>query len=61
MGLTGGAAGAQASQQYDSSGKAFWKNPPPDWFLGDETSAQKGLAPPANPALPRPTRNWPRT
>ncbi|KMO35278.1 sorbosone dehydrogenase [Methylobacterium tarhaniae] len=47
-----GPAGAQALKQYDSSGKAFWKNPPPDWFLGDETSAQKGLAPPANPALP---------
>lgn len=39
-------------KQYDSTNKKFWENPPPDWFLGDETQAQKGLAPPAGPALP---------
>ncbi|HEY0421007.1 MAG TPA: hypothetical protein VGC80_15940, partial [Acetobacteraceae bacterium] len=41
-------------KSYDSSKPEFWKNPPPDWFLGDETEAQKGLAPPAGPATPMP-------
>jgi glucose/arabinose dehydrogenase len=41
-----------ALKKYDSTGKNFWKNPPPDWFLGDETKEQKGLAPPQGPALP---------
>ncbi|MGZ5277147.1 MAG: PQQ-dependent sugar dehydrogenase [Caldimonas sp.] len=50
-------AQAQASapaglKSYDSTKKDFWAKPPPDWFLGDETAAQKGLAPPAGPALP---------
>ncbi|HWK43499.1 MAG TPA: PQQ-dependent sugar dehydrogenase [Stellaceae bacterium] len=45
-------AGAQELKHYDSSGKGFWQKPPPDWFLGDETSDQKGLSPPPNPALP---------
>src|SRR5664279_393305 len=50
-------ANAQASapaalKSYDSTKKDFWAKPPPDWFLGDETAAQKGLAPPAGPALP---------
>jgi glucose/arabinose dehydrogenase len=43
---------AQALKQYDSTKKDFWEKPPADWFLGDETQAQKGLAPPAGPALP---------
>lgn len=42
-------AGAQGLKKYESSSKEFWTNPPPDWFLGDETEAQKGLAPPAGP------------
>lgn len=44
-------ATAQQTQlkSYDSTKKDFWKNPPPDWFLGDETEAQKGQAPPAGP------------
>ena len=39
--------GAQAAglKHYDSSKKSFWEHPPADWFLGDETAAQKGLAP----------------
>jgi glucose/arabinose dehydrogenase len=37
-------------KHYDSSTKDFWQHPPPDWFLGDETKEQKGLAPPAGPA-----------
>ena len=37
-------------KKYDSTSKDYWKNPPPDWFLGDETDAQKGLAPPSGPA-----------
>lgn len=47
-------AAAQGLKSYDSSKPSFWKNPPPDWFLGDETAAQKGLAPPAGPATPTP-------
>ena len=44
--------GAQAAglKHYDSSKKSFWEHPPADWFLGDETEAQKGLAPKAPPA-----------
>jgi len=46
------AAPAQAQQlkHYESQSEQFWKNPPPDWFLGDETQAQKGLAPVQGPA-----------
>ena len=48
-----GASQANAQQKalkkYESGNKEFWKNPPPDWFLGDETEAQKGLAPPSGP------------
>ena len=50
--LVAPAVHAQALKSYDSTKKEFWANPPPDWFLGDETEAQKGLAPPAGPALP---------
>ena len=41
-------------KSYDSSKPSFWAHPPPDWFLGDETDAQKGLAPPTGPATPSP-------
>ena len=48
-----GSADAQdkgrALKKYESGTPDFWKNPPPDWFLGDETEAQKGLAPPSGP------------
>jgi glucose/arabinose dehydrogenase len=43
---------SQASAQlksYQSGNKDFWEHPPPDWFLGDETEAQKGLSPPSGP------------
>ena len=53
LALGAGPAAAQL-KSYDSSKPSFWKNPPPDWFLGDETEAQKGLAPPVGPALPTP-------
>jgi glucose/arabinose dehydrogenase len=43
---------AQALKSYDSTKREFWEKPPADWFLGDETEQQKGLAPPAGPALP---------
>jgi glucose/arabinose dehydrogenase len=48
------APGAHAAdlKSYDSSKPSFWAHPPPDWFLGDETAAQKGLAPPSGPATP---------
>jgi glucose/arabinose dehydrogenase len=36
-------------KSYDSTKKDFWTKPPPDWFLGDETEGQKGLAPPEGP------------
>src|SRR4051795_5801021 len=39
----------KALKKYESGTKDFWTNPPPDWFLGDETEAQKGLAPPSGP------------
>jgi len=58
-----GALTAQAQNQnqaasgelksYESNSKNFWSNPPPDWFLGDETKAQKGQVP--NPGQPTPT------
>ena len=36
-------------KKYESGTKEFWTNPPDDWFLGDETEAQKGQAPPSGP------------
>src|ERR1700761_1964797 len=36
-------------KKYESGNKEFWTHPPDDWFLGDETEAQKGLAPPSGP------------
>lgn len=39
----------RALKKYESGTKDFWANPPPDWFLGDETEAQKGQAPPSGP------------
>lgn len=48
------AASAADLKSYDSSKPSFWANPPPDWFLGDETEAQKGLAPPSGSATPTP-------
>jgi glucose/arabinose dehydrogenase len=50
--LAATAVHGQALKSYDSTKKDFWANPPPDWFLGDETEQQKGLAPPAGPPLP---------
>src|SRR5438874_13655925 len=44
-----GQAGAQQLKSYNSGNKEFWTHPPEDWFLGDETEAQKGLAPPSGP------------
>jgi glucose/arabinose dehydrogenase len=50
MGFSPLAAGELKS--YDSTKPSFWKNPPRDWAVGDETEAQKGLAPPSGPAIP---------
>src|SRR3982074_2802396 len=36
-------------KKYESGTKEFWTHPPDDWFLGDETEAQNGLAPPPGP------------
>src|SRR5438270_3295430 len=51
--VVAGASQATAQQQglhkYESGTKEFWTHPPDDWFLGDETEAQKGLAPPSGP------------
>ena len=52
--LMGSPAHAADVKSYDSSKPSFWQHPPPDWFLGDETVAQKGLAPPVGPATPAP-------
>ena len=47
-----GGASAADLKSYNSSKPSFWAHPPADWFLGDETEAQKGLAPPVGPATP---------
>ena len=51
--VVAGASQANAQQKglhkYESGTKEFWTHPPEDWFLGDETEAQKGLAPPSGP------------
>src|SRR3977135_2223614 len=51
--VVAGASQANAQQKplkKDESGtKEFWTHPPDDWFLGDETEAQKGLTPVAGP------------
>src|ERR1700676_466949 len=50
--VVAGASQASAQQKlksYQSGTKEFWTHPPDDWFLGDETEAQKGLAPPSGP------------
>src|ERR1700742_410321 len=39
----------KALHSYQSGNKEFWTHPPDDWFLGDETEAQKGQAPPSGP------------
>src|SRR5882757_8102373 len=51
--MVAGASQVSAQQKlhsYQSGNKDFWTHPPDDWFLGDETEAQKGLAPPSGPA-----------
>src|ERR1700756_2158000 len=47
----GGQVNAQQKDlhSYQSGNKEFWTHPPDDWFLGDETEAQRGLAPPSGP------------
>jgi glucose/arabinose dehydrogenase len=52
--LPGSTALGAELKSHDSSKSTFWAHPPPDWFLGDETEAQKGLAPPSGPATPTP-------
>lgn len=47
--VTAPAAAADGLKSYQSGNKEFWTHPPDDWFLGDETEAQKGLAPPSGP------------
>src|ERR1700740_103455 len=56
--IVAGAGFASAQQQrekkrplkkYETGNKEFWTHPPDDWFLGDETERQKGLAPPSGP------------
>src|SRR6201993_3827597 len=57
LGLIAGVGPAKAQQKdssralkhYESGTKEFWTHPPDDWFLGDETEAQKGLPPPSGP------------
>src|ERR1700744_1701863 len=57
IGIIAGVGAANAQQadknrplkKYESGTKEFWTHPPDDWFLGDETEAQKGLAPPSGP------------
>src|SRR6476661_8368333 len=46
---TASAQGQPELKYYKSDTKEFWEHPPPDWFLGDETQEQKGLAPKDGP------------
>src|ERR1044072_3857644 len=51
--VVAGVSQANAQQKplkkYESGTKDFWTNPPPDWFLGDETEAQGGGRPAPGP------------
>src|ERR1700760_2437630 len=49
LGITQAGAQQKPLKSYQSGNKEFWTHPPDDWFLGDETEAQKGLAPPSGP------------
>ncbi|MEO6382054.1 MAG: sorbosone dehydrogenase family protein, partial [Nitrobacter sp.] len=49
LGVAPPAIAADGLKSYQSGNKEFWTHPPEDWFLGDETEAQKGLAPPSGP------------
>src|SRR3978361_940326 len=53
VGITQAAAQQKPLKSYQSGNKEFWTHPPDDWFLGDETEAQKGLAPPSGPPTGR--------
>ena len=48
-GVSQASAQQKPLKKYESGTKDFWTNPPPDWFLGDETEGQKGQAPPSGP------------
>ena len=48
-GVSQASAQQKPLKKYESGTKEFWTHPPDDWFLGDETEAQKGLAPPSGP------------
>ena len=47
--VTQASAQQKGLKSYQSGSKEFWTHPPDDWFLGDETEAQKGQAPDAGP------------
>src|SRR5580692_12321165 len=49
VGITQASAQQKPLKSYQSGNKEFWTHPPDDWFLGDETEGQKGLAPPSGP------------
>jgi glucose/arabinose dehydrogenase len=49
VGITQASAQQKPLKKYESGTKEFWTHPPDDWFLGDETEAQKGQAPDAAP------------
>jgi glucose/arabinose dehydrogenase len=49
LGVSQASAQQKPLHSYQSGTKEFWTHPPDDWFLGDETEAQKGLAPPSGP------------
>ncbi|MDA8109369.1 MAG: PQQ-dependent sugar dehydrogenase [Betaproteobacteria bacterium] len=59
--IAAGAAQAAELHHYDSSKRSFWEHPPADWFLGDETEAQKGLNVPAAPATGIPAEQIEKT
>ena len=60
LGVAPPAGAADGLKSYQSGNKEFWTHPPDDWFLGDETEAQKGLAPPSGPPTGARKPNSPR-
>src|ERR1700759_486454 len=66
MGIVASAGLANAQQEdknralkkNESGNKEFWTHTPDDWVLGDETEAQKGLAPPSGPPTGASDGEW---
>jgi len=49
VGISQAGAAAKTTKKIRVRHQGILRHPPDDWFLGDETEAQKGLAPPSGP------------